>query len=85
VWPAPKPFTAQTAVLAMLAIELGRRRHLSSDYASGLLNELMQIPKKSADHPQNDLIRQTHSLTSIRKTGCSSDADSTIRLRWKAR
>jgi glucosamine--fructose-6-phosphate aminotransferase (isomerizing) len=54
-----KAFTAQTAVLAMLAIELGRRRHLSSDYASGLLNELMQIPQKiSRIIRQNDLIRQ---------------------------
>jgi glucosamine--fructose-6-phosphate aminotransferase (isomerizing) len=54
-----KAFTAQTAVLAMLAIELGRRRHLSSDYASGLLNELMQIPQKiSRIIHQNELIRQ---------------------------
>lgn len=54
-----KAFTAQTAVLAMLAIELGRRRHLASDVASGLLKELMQIPQKiSRIIEQNDHIRQ---------------------------
>ncbi len=41
-----KAFTAQTAVLAMLAIELGRRRHLSCDNASNLLNELVKVPEK---------------------------------------
>jgi glutamine---fructose-6-phosphate transaminase (isomerizing) len=54
-----KAFTAQTAVLTMLAIELGRRRHLASDVASDLLKELMQIPKKiSRIIEQNDHIRQ---------------------------
>ncbi|MHC4555206.1 MAG: glutamine--fructose-6-phosphate transaminase (isomerizing), partial [Planctomycetota bacterium] len=32
-----KAFTAQVSVLAMLAIELGRRRHLSADVAQALL------------------------------------------------
>ncbi|MCI0499318.1 MAG: glutamine--fructose-6-phosphate transaminase (isomerizing) [Planctomycetales bacterium] len=41
-----KAFTAQVAVLAMLAIELGRRRHLGADAAQYLLRELMQIPQK---------------------------------------
>ncbi len=41
-----KAFTAQVAVLAMLAIELGRRRHLSFDAASQLLSELVQVPEK---------------------------------------
>ena len=41
-----KAFTAQVSVLAMLAIELGRRRHLSTDTAQSLLKELMGIPKK---------------------------------------
>lgn len=41
-----KAFTAQVAVMAMLAIELGRRRHLSADAARGLLKELMAIPDK---------------------------------------
>lgn len=54
-----KAFTAQTAVLAMLAIELGRRRHLSSDVASDLLRELMQIPQKiNRIMEQNESIRQ---------------------------
>lgn len=41
-----KAFTAQVAVLTMLAIELGRRRHLSNDYAGALLKELQELPKK---------------------------------------
>jgi len=43
-----KAFTAQVAVLTMLAIELGRRRHLSNDYAYSLLNELSTIHEKIA-------------------------------------
>jgi glucosamine--fructose-6-phosphate aminotransferase (isomerizing) len=41
-----KAFTAQVAVLTMLAIELGRRRNLSNDYASALLQNLEGIPAK---------------------------------------
>ncbi len=41
-----KAFTAQVAVLSMLAIELGRRRHISSDQATRHIEELAQIPEK---------------------------------------
>ncbi len=41
-----KAFTAQVAVLSMLALELGRRRHLSSDDTAWYINELAQIPEK---------------------------------------
>ncbi|MHC4552129.1 MAG: glutamine--fructose-6-phosphate transaminase (isomerizing) [Planctomycetota bacterium] len=41
-----KAFTAQVSVLTMLAVELGRRRHLSTDTAQQILAELMEIPKK---------------------------------------
>lgn len=41
-----KAFTAQVAVLAMLAIELGRRKHISSDQAEWHINELTKIPDK---------------------------------------
>jgi glucosamine--fructose-6-phosphate aminotransferase (isomerizing) len=41
-----KAFTAQVAVLSMLAIELGRRRHISSDEAARYIEELSQIPQK---------------------------------------
>ncbi|MBW8015258.1 MAG: glutamine--fructose-6-phosphate transaminase (isomerizing) [Planctomycetes bacterium] len=41
-----KAFTAQVAVLTMLAIELGRRRHLSNEYAYTLLKELATIHEK---------------------------------------
>ncbi len=54
-----KAFTAQVTVLTMLAIELGRRRHLSADVAQSLLKELTDIPKK-VEHilTQDDQIRQ---------------------------
>jgi glucosamine--fructose-6-phosphate aminotransferase (isomerizing) len=41
-----KAFTAQVAVLTMLAIELGRRKHISSDDADRYIDELSQIPDK---------------------------------------
>jgi len=41
-----KAFTAQVAVLTMLAIELGRRRHISSGETSRFMNELLRIPEK---------------------------------------
>ncbi|MFC1764775.1 glutamine--fructose-6-phosphate transaminase (isomerizing) [Planctomycetota bacterium] len=41
-----KAFTAQVAVLTMLAIELGRRKHISSSYAEQCLDELAKIPEK---------------------------------------
>jgi len=41
-----KAFTAQVAVLTMLAVELGRRRHISSDQADMYIDELSQIPDK---------------------------------------
>jgi glucosamine--fructose-6-phosphate aminotransferase (isomerizing) len=41
-----KAFTAQVAVLAMLAIELGRRRHLSNESARFYIDELAKIPEK---------------------------------------
>ncbi len=54
-----KAFTAQVAVLAMLAIELGRRRHLSCDVAQQLLNDLVQIPDKVASiMGQSEYIKQ---------------------------
>ncbi|NLW84208.1 MAG: glutamine--fructose-6-phosphate transaminase (isomerizing) [Phycisphaerae bacterium] len=54
-----KAFTAQVAVLSMLAIELGRRRHLSNEVAENLLKELVAIPgkiKRILD--QSDVIRE---------------------------
>ncbi len=41
-----KAFTAQVAVLSMLAIELGRRRHVSGDEAARYIDELARIPEK---------------------------------------
>jgi len=41
-----KAFTAQVAVLTMLAAELGRRRHISADDATRYIKELATIPDK---------------------------------------
>ena len=41
-----KAFTAQVMVLTMLAIELGRRKHIRSDQATRYIEELSQIPDK---------------------------------------
>jgi len=41
-----KAFTAQVAVLAMMATDLGRRRHLSPERTVEILNELAAIPDK---------------------------------------
>jgi glutamine---fructose-6-phosphate transaminase (isomerizing) len=41
-----KAFTTQVAVLTMLAIELGRRKHIRSDQATKYIQELSQIPDK---------------------------------------
>ena len=41
-----KAFTAQVMVLSMLAIELGRRIHLSSAEADSYIEELSKIPEK---------------------------------------
>ncbi|MHC4622386.1 MAG: glutamine--fructose-6-phosphate transaminase (isomerizing) [Planctomycetota bacterium] len=54
-----KAFTAQVAVLTMLAIELGRRRHISSEDASRYIDELSQIPHKiSRILEQSDHIKE---------------------------
>lgn len=43
-----KAFTAQVAVLAMMAADLGRRRHLSVERMTGIIEELERIPAKVA-------------------------------------
>jgi glucosamine--fructose-6-phosphate aminotransferase (isomerizing) len=54
-----KAFTAQVAVLTMLAIELARRRHINSDEAVRYIDELSQIPDKmSRILEQSDLIKE---------------------------
>ena len=54
-----KAFTGQVAVLTMLAIELARRRHISSDEADRYINELSQIPDKiSQILTQSDHIKE---------------------------
>jgi len=54
-----KAFTAQVMVLTMLAIELGRRKHIRSDQAIRYIEELSQIPDKiSTILKQSDHIKE---------------------------
>jgi glucosamine--fructose-6-phosphate aminotransferase (isomerizing) len=54
-----KAFTCQVAVLTMLAIELGRRRHISSGQVERHIDELVRIPDKiSTILDQSDHIRE---------------------------
>ena len=54
-----KAFTAQVAVLAMIALELGRRRHIGHDEVGEYLNELSLIPEKiQSILKQSDSIKQ---------------------------
>ena len=54
-----KAFTAQVAVLTMMAIELGRRRHISCDEAGKYIEALALIPDKiSRILEQSDHIRE---------------------------
>ncbi len=54
-----KAFTGQLAVLTMLAIELGRRKHISSTEAAAYIDELSQIPDKiSRILQQSDQIKE---------------------------
>ena len=41
-----KAFTAQLAVLTMLAVELGRRRHIGDDAAARYIEQLSEMPAK---------------------------------------
>ena len=43
---ATKSFTSQVTVLALLALLLGRMRHLSVDYGQRLLKEIRELPAK---------------------------------------
>ena len=54
-----KAFTAQVTVLTMLAIELGRRRHISSEETNKYINELSKIPEKISEIlKQSDRIKE---------------------------
>jgi glucosamine--fructose-6-phosphate aminotransferase (isomerizing) len=54
-----KAFTAQVAVLTMLAIELGRRKHLSEQEVGCYIEELSKIPEKIKKIlEQSDSIKQ---------------------------
>jgi len=62
-----KAFTAQVTVLAMLAIELGRRRHISDYEADRYVEELERIPEKiSRILEQSDRIKEI-AATNINK------------------
>ncbi|MDP4583675.1 MAG: glutamine--fructose-6-phosphate transaminase (isomerizing) [Verrucomicrobiales bacterium] len=56
---ATKSFTSQVTVLALLALLLGRMRHLSVDYGQRLLKEIRELPAKVEKIlEQTDYIRE---------------------------
>lgn len=56
---ATKSFTSQVTVLALLALLLGRMRHLSVDYGQRLLREIRELPGKvECILEQSEYIRQ---------------------------
>jgi glucosamine--fructose-6-phosphate aminotransferase (isomerizing) len=63
-----KAFTAQVAVLTMLAIELGRRRHLRHDEATVLLEELNKIPDKIGL-----ILKQNEHIRTIAEANCHKE------------
>ncbi|HEG42616.1 MAG TPA: glutamine--fructose-6-phosphate transaminase (isomerizing) [Phycisphaerales bacterium] len=63
-----KAFTAQVAALTMLAIELGRRRHLSNEYAGRLLSELEKLPGKI-----EEILTQTDHIKQIARDNIEKD------------
>jgi glucosamine--fructose-6-phosphate aminotransferase (isomerizing) len=63
-----KAFTAQVAVLAMLAIELGRRRHLSNDSARFYIEELSKIPEKIGK-----ILAQSEEIKKIAQATCERE------------
>jgi glucosamine--fructose-6-phosphate aminotransferase (isomerizing) len=63
-----KAFTAQVAVLAMLAIELGRRRHLSGEEARFYIEELAKIPQKI-----ETILSQSEQIKKIAQATCDRE------------
>ncbi|MBN1787957.1 MAG: glutamine--fructose-6-phosphate transaminase (isomerizing) [Sedimentisphaerales bacterium] len=63
-----KAFTAQVAVLAMLAIELGRRRHLSNESARFYIEELSKIPEKI-----EKVLAQSEDIKKIAEATCQRE------------
>ena len=63
-----KAFTAQVAVLTLLAIELGRRKHISSDDADRYIDELSQIPDKI-----NTILAQSEQIKEIAAANIDKD------------
>jgi glucosamine--fructose-6-phosphate aminotransferase (isomerizing) len=63
-----KAFTAQVAVLTMLAIELSRRRHISSDEAAKYIRELSKIPDKISQ-----ILEQSDHIKTIAQANISRD------------
>ncbi|MHC4571572.1 MAG: glutamine--fructose-6-phosphate transaminase (isomerizing) [Planctomycetota bacterium] len=63
-----KAFTAQVAVLTMLAIELGRRKHLGSDVAAKYMDELSKIPERISE-----ILKQSEEIKEIASANIDKD------------
>jgi len=63
-----KAFTAQIAVLTMLAIELGRRKHISSHEVNKYIEQFSQIPDKI-----NKILKQSEYIKKIASANIDKD------------
>lgn len=63
-----KAFTAQVAVLAMMAVELGRRKLISSDQAGSYIRQLSEIPAKV-----EKILEQSDSIKKIAEANIEKD------------
>ena len=63
-----KAITAQVAVLTMLAIELGRRKHISSDQAAEHIETLYRIPEMITE-----ILTQSDHIAEIAKANIDKD------------
>jgi len=64
---ATKSFTAQLTILTLLAVLMGRMRHLSATRGAEILRELEKIPQK-----MRQIIEQTEAIASIGKKYCEA-------------
>ena len=83
-----KAFSAQVAVLTLLALHLGRLRHLSFPDGLAVVDAIESVPE--ADRPRSSTTEpadRSRPPSGSRRPGapCTSAATSTSRSRWKGR
>jgi glucosamine--fructose-6-phosphate aminotransferase (isomerizing) len=66
---ATKTFTSQVTILTLLAVLMGRMRHLASTRGAEILKELEQIPAK-----MDRVLKQSDAIAKIAKKYCESNS-----------